>query len=243
MKKHLSVFGLFARSTIYKVLGVLALMCGIEIVLFAKKYSEAGAPEYVARLETYIDISAIDVCFAAAFVLITVILCLPGTEYRTKVSYTLQRLSVSESGVFFHQAGYNSLIYLLLWSVQLVVIYGISLYYDAVVPAAFANNQTTFLAFYRSSFMHTLLPLSDVLLWIRNFFLAAAMGSVSADFSYKQRRKKFGISAAVMVIYILLFFSRGIGDTFHCGVAIVLSCIVIGQMAYTVFHREESYDN
>ena len=50
MKKHLSVFGLYARSSIFKVIGILLLMCAVEIAFFhielqdtLKAYEIAGS--------------------------------------------------------------------------------------------------------------------------------------------------------------------------------------------------------
>lgn len=39
MKKYLSVFGLFAQSSIYKILGIILLMILAETGLFAYAYS------------------------------------------------------------------------------------------------------------------------------------------------------------------------------------------------------------
>lgn len=243
MKKHLSVFGLFARSSVYKVLGTMLAACAAQVALFIMKYSAEPDEIYVDRFESYIEKSHAYLLFCAALILITLLLCLPGTEYRSKVGYTLRRLSISERAVFLHQAAFNIIVYIVFWAVQVTLVFALSIYYNATVPAKFVSNQSVFLAFYRSSFLHSLLPLSDILLWIRNILLFAALGFAAAVFTYNQRRKKFGVTAIALAVYILLFFSRGIGDISNCIITIIISALVIAHSIYTVSQKEDSYDS
>ena len=242
MKKHLSVFGLFARSSVYKVLGILGLMCLSEISIFALKFSREPLAEYVGRFEHYINISHLTICLGIAFVLITIILCLPGTEYGSKVGYTIRRLRLSERAVFYYQAVFNLVMYILLWAVQIGLLYGLSLWYTAAVPTKFTNNQAIFLAFYRDNFLHTILPLSEVMLWIRNFLLIIALGFASAEFPYIQRRKGYGILIALVVIFVLIFFITDIGMVKNIIFSIVLFIIVVCKTLYNIYHKEDFYD-
>lgn len=242
MKKHLSVFGLFARSSIYRVLGILGLMCVAEIGLFTLKFAGEASAEYVGRFEHYIGISRIELCLGIAFVLITASLCLTGTEFGSRVGYTIRRLQISERAVFYHQAIFNSVVYILLWAVQIGLLYGLSAWYTATVPSEFANNQSIFLAFYRDSFLHTLLPLSEVMLWIRNLLLVITLGFASAEFPFIQRRKRYSTFIVPVVIYLLLFFICGVGAVENIVFSILLFVIVVSKALYDIYHKEESYD-
>lgn len=242
MKKHLSLFGLFARSSIYKVLSILGLMCVAEIVLFASKFAGEASAEYVGRFEHYVGVSRLEIIFGLTFVLITVILCLPGTEFGSKVGYTIRRLQINERAIFFHQAIFNSVVYILLWSVQIVLLYGFSIWYSSTVPPQFANNQSIFLAFYRDSFLHTVLPLSEVMLWIRNLLLVIALGFASAEFPFIQRRKKYSTFIVPVAIYTLLFFACDVGAVENIAFSILLFVIVVSKSLYDIYHKEESYD-
>lgn len=242
MKKHLSVFGLFARSSIYKVLGILGLMCIAEVGLFAFLFAGELSADPIGRFEHYVGISHMDLCFAAAFLLITFVLCLPGTEFGAKVGYTIRRLSVSERAVFYHQAAFNAVAYILLWAVQVGLLYGFGLWYTASAPADTVNHHSVFLAFYRDDFMHTVLPLSEGMLWIRNFLLILSLGLASAEFPYIQRRKKYSAEIAVVAIYMLLFFVTGIGITENIVIAIGLFVTVTAKALYDLYHKEDSYD-
>ena len=242
MKKYLSVFGLFAQSSIYKTLGIILLMILAETGLFAYAFVPDLSSESVSRFEHYIGLSRIDLCLAAAFILITVVLCLPGTEFGSKVGYTLRRLSVSEKAVFFCQVIFNTISYLILWAVQVGILFAFSLWYTMKTPIEFVNNQSIFLAFYRSEFLHTILPLSEVMLWIRNILLVISLGFASAEFPYIQRRRKHSPFIVPLSIFMLLFFITGIGVVENIVASIFLFVIVVCKSLYDIYHKEESYD-
>lgn len=242
MKKHLSVFGLFARSSIYKVIGILAFLLIAEVGLFGVALARDLSEDYTARFEHFVEISHVDLCLGVAFILITVVLCLPGTEFGSKVGYTIQRLSVSERTVFYYQAVFNTLTYILLWAFQIGVLYALGLWYCISVPADAINNQSVFLAFYRNDFMHTILPLSEVMLWIRNFLLIISLSVASAEFPYIQRRKKHSTFIVPIAIFILLFFVTGIGNVENITASIIIFIIVVCKTLYDIYHKEDSYD-
>lgn len=249
MKKHFSVFGLFARSSVYKVLLILITMCAVECALFMGKLhrsidvAEALDVYSSVRLETLIDNSGIKWCFAIAFVFITVILCRAGTEYHSKCGYTLNRLSIGPRYVFLYQAAYNLLIYLLLWATQAALTLALCYYYVMKSPIEIVGNQTVFLAFYRNNFLHSLIPLSEVFPWIRNDILVLSLSIAAALFPYNQRRKKFSFSILALSFYAVVFFSQEIGFGARTLSMILVGAMIIGEMLYTLFIQEENYDS
>ncbi len=244
MKKHLSVFGLFARSSIYKVLLILLAMCAVEVAFFHFELQDAlEAYEVVgsgmASLERLFARAATNVYFRVALVLISIVICLPGCEFKSNTSYTLRRLSVSERATFFHQAAYNTLVYVMLIAVQLVVAFGLSQYYVATVPAECISNQTITLAFYRNDFLHSLLPLEDVGLWIRNGLLILSFGLAAAEYPYRQRRHKFSATAMALGIYTIVYFDQSIGQLGHVITTSTIVLMIIGEVIYSLTRKDE----
>ena len=247
MKKYTSVFGLFARSSIYKILLIIAAMATVQTSLFLTAFNkqmtayESGVG--LPALEQVLDYSDFYLIFIVGFVAISVLLCLTGTSFSSKTGYTLDRLSVSERAVFFCQAIYNLLVFIILWTAELALCFGLSIYFIKNAPAEAVSNQTIFLAFYRDSFLHTLLPLSEVLLWIRNIFLLIALTIATAEYPYKQRRKKLGLSAMAMIIFTVVFFKAGaIADTFNSFLVIVVAVINVIEMCYNFFSEDNGYE-
>ncbi len=234
MKKHLSVLMLIAGSTIYKVLGLLAFMAAAEGALFTLTLRgsltayEAGLG--MTAIETVFLRSRVSLVFAVCFLLLMVLLCTTGCEYGSRQGYTLRRLSVPEQSVFLWQALFNSFCLLLLWAAQLAVALALCRLYAVRAPSGLVSGQTVFLAFYRSSFLHSLIPLSEVSRWARNIFLVLSLGAASANFSYRQRRGKIGAGAIAMASITLVFFSRDIGSMSSD----------IGILLLTAVHTEET---
>jgi hypothetical protein len=235
MKKHLSILGLFARQSLLPVLGILLLMCGMQAISFhfslrdALVAYQADVGGGFPQLEVLLPHAAVYAYFALGFILITALLCLNGCQFRTKSGYTWRRLSVSEHTVFLWQWLYNMLIYLLLWLVQTVFTFALCRYYLTAAPEAVLGTQTLFLAFWRSEYLHALLPLADVTLWVRNGLLLISLGLAAAIFPYKQRRGRYSGSAIALIPYTLITFERGIGEWSHVGLALTVTALVLGE--------------
>lgn len=244
MKKHLSVFGLFARSSFFKVLLILLAMCAVEITFFhfelqdaLEAYAAVGSG--MPSLERMFMRAATNVYFKVALVLISIAVCLPGCKFKSNTSYTLRRLSISESAAFFHQAAYNALIYIMLIAVHLVTVFGLSQYYLSAAPEECISNQTMFLAFYRNDFLHSLLPLEDIGLWIRNGLLVVSFGLATADYPYRQRRHKFSSTALALVVYTICRFDQSIGQLGHVVTTAIIALMLIVATVYTLTRTDE----
>ena len=217
MKKHSSVFMLMARSTIYRVLGLLILMAVAEAGLFWLRLQQ-GAIDGNFSLEAIISESRLSWACAAFFLFVNVILS--WGSYTISDTYTAARLSVSGKAVYLWQCIYNTLCYLLFWMVQILIGIGLCRVYEAMAPAEFVSNQTVFLAFYRSNFLHSFLPFEDTWVWIRNILLVVALGICSSRIPGKNR--KIGIGSCFLIAATGVFFVQGIGEA----VALIIAAIV-----------------
>ena len=217
MKKHSSVFMLMARSTIYRVMGLLILMAVAEGGLFWLRLQQ-GAIDGNFSLEAIISESRLSWACAAFFLFVNVILS--WGSYTISDAYTAARLSVSGKAVYLWQCIYNSLCYLLFWMVQILIGIGLCLVYEAMAPAEFVSNQTVFLAFYRSNFLHSFLPFEDTWVWVRNILLVVALGICSSRVPGKNR--KIGIGSCFLIAATGVFFVQGIGEA----VALIITAIV-----------------
>ena len=255
MKKHISVFGFYARSSIYKVLLVLLLMALAETTAFLFQFQGElenyyalleqvthGNAEvaYLARPEQLLGNGYVSAVFAVAVMAVSVTLCLPGCEFGAKTSYTLKRLQVSERACFFWQVLCSLMLYLLVYAVQIAVIFGLAKYYINHVPANLVGNQSVFLMFYRSEFLHSLLPLADIRIWVRNLFLLFGLAFAAAGFSYQQRRKKKPMALWLMLVCSWFFFSQEIAGFSNVMFLSLTSLMVITKLLFNVLPEEET---
>lgn len=239
MNKHLSVLALAARQTVGKVLTLLAAMAAAETALFAWAMSRGLTRAIMddeicpAPVEDLFDFGKIGWAYRIALALLFTLLLLSGTELRGgKKSYTLQRLRISEEAAVLWEGGYNTLCFLLLWAVQAALALGFCLWYAGTLDPAYVSGQSAFLAFYRSGFLHGLLPLADLSRWVRAFACFLALGLTTAMFGYYQRNGSKGVAAFVVLVLTLGAYATSPGET---GVDAVFTLVALCPVAWESF--------
>ncbi|MBQ8518056.1 MAG: hypothetical protein IJ455_00430 [Agathobacter sp.] len=229
MKRYISVFEMITRSSIYKVLLILVGMVSAEAISFYstfQKYSET-----TRNVEEYIQRSDYDLIFKIAYVLITIVIVLPGMNLGSTQSYTLQRLRIKEKRIFWLQALYNTMAYVLLWGAQLVtILVSVLVYRNNLPKGATWNNQSVFLLFYENDFMHSILPLEDSPGWWVLGFLIVGTALVAAEFTKQQRRGKFAFEILLLVVAMLISFPRDVGYEFtFLAISLCIVYIIMGM--------------
>ena len=99
----------------------------------------------------------------------------------------------------------NALCFACVWCVQLMASVGTAALHAA--DARYAEGaQGIFVDFYRSEFLHGLLPLADGYLWVRNGSFVLALGVLTAYMQLGLRRKNGGrrLTLAVLTGLLLL---------------------------------------
>jgi len=248
VRKHISVFGFFVKSSLFWVLLILLALGAAEVLLFEKELTAAleayeVVESYFTAPERLVSRSGVEMCFAAALIAVTVMLCLPGCAFRSQTGYTLRRLSISERAIFVHQGVYNTLVYLLLWAFQAVMALVLCGIYVERAPAEAVSVQTVFLAFYRNGLLHALVPLSEAALWVRNGLLVLTLGFAAAEVPFMQRRKKHSAVIIGMVLYTIGIFKRAIGEIPQMVSVVVVFLAVTGATLYTLFGRREEEES
>lgn len=236
MKRYVSVFEMIARSSIYKVLLVIATMVVAELVYFYLAFTSAQG----LIIEEYIDETFFGIAFKVAYTLITVLLILPGMNLGSRQSYTLKRLRIKEKNIYWLQAVYNFLAFVILWGVQLLVILGFVVFYQNHLPeGTVITNQTMFLAFYRVDFMHSILPLEDKTNWMMLFSIGAVTALAAAECTKLQRVGKFAFELCVMVATTWIVFPRELGYDFALWVIATCSVCVVMWIRWGLHRLEE----
>lgn len=233
MKKHSSVFMLMARSTIYRVLGLLIVMAVAEAGLFWLRLQQ-GPIDGNFSLEAVIGESRLALACAAIFLFVNAVLS--WGSHIISDTYTAARLSVSGKMVYLWQCVYNTLCYLLFWMVQILIGIGLCRMYEAMAPAEFVSNQTVFLAFYRSEFLHSFLPFEETWVWVRNILLIVALGISSSRYPGKSR--KIGIGSLFLFSAIGVFFVQEIGDTASVVVLIIAAVLCAVPSVLKALNKE-----
>lgn len=251
MKKYLSVFAMLARGSIWRVLLLLCLMaagqCGRflhrlqnELILYESHVQQfAEEAEELTRLEQFFDFTTVSGTFAAAFLLVCIVLCLPGCGWGTVCGYTVRRLRISERAVFVMQALYNAMVFVILWAAEVLICLLLCHAYVTSADPSLVSHQTVGLAFYRNNFLHSLLPMADITVWFRNVIMLAVLSLAAASFPYKQRRGKFAADIVSYALLTVIFFTRTVGDGFNSFVTVFFGLCIAAEVIWRVFANEE----
>lgn len=179
---HFTLFLLLLRQSIWKVLWILVCLAGVQLGLFLLLAPESRVYSLAFTLETVQ--SALLLPLALAWTLLWAVLLL-GARHG---AYTLDRLIPSPRAVLLWQGLCNTLLCLLFWATEALVLVLLCQLYLA--QGGYAGPQTLYLATWQNSLFHTLLPLGEPLRWLRDLCLCLGMGLTAACGSCQLRRGK-----------------------------------------------------
>lgn len=238
MKKHISVFSLIMRESIYRIFFTWLLSAGVQITVFLLALKNLKE-EYIPTLTQVFDNSYITVLFFITVIAVAVLLCKTGMQFNSKTGYTLRRLLISEKAVFGWQCIYNIIILMLTWLFEVVLCFMLLKIGTNLLPEEFITNQSIYLAFYKTQFIQNLFAGRDIARIVRNILTVISLGVSFSAFSYQWRRGKKWLVAplatAVLLFYIMNISELGydIASIFAMLIALVTSLItVIGGEKY-----------
>ncbi len=244
MKKYISVFGFLGRISFYKILACFVLLSVSQLSYYyislknnLQLYSQNGKLPILEETFT-------------AFYAITFFICLflvcrfiiSPQNHSEKTAYTVKRLRITEKKFFYIQTVYNALIIFILFALQAVLLFVMCKYYISTVPDRFISEQSLFLAFYRVDFLHSILPLEDTFLSVRNAFIIVGLAFASASFSFKGRHGKFGYSIIVFFIILCMMFICSIGDISN-NITLHLAAFIVTVRALMTVHGDKEEED
>jgi len=234
MREHVSIFMLMVRRSFWRIFALIAVLAAAQAGLFYLFVQKAIAAD-IRSLEYVVESSRISWVFAACFLLVTALLTFGSHEISG--TYTARRLCLSPHWVYVWQSVYNVLCYLLLWLMEILLVIVLCYWYTTLMPAEAVSVNTVFLAFYRSGFLHSLLPFEESVFWAQNIIMVLALGICAAR--HPKRNEKTSRMQLGMLFTVLAFFGRDLGDFISCIFAIGLSLTMAGYAIYQLFGEED----
>lgn len=235
MNRYLSTVGLYARSSLYKILLitlVTALLAGFLVYRYPTPqeitkyyYDFDGNPVPYTYNTPYLDdvigFSRAPVVCAVGFTAIVAVMCLTGCGYGVKTDYTVRRLRVREKTACLLWAGYHAALLLFFWAVLALTLYGVMLHSQGKVPEWYGQvgSQTMMMLCYTDTFLHHLMPLQDPAMWGLSISSVLAVSFTTVLFSYRQRHGSFSP-------LVLLALGGTIGS-FFCGLMLSAAYLLL----------------
>lgn len=224
MKKYLSVFELFVRTKLYKVLAIAACMAAVQI----------GAFRYYPLMEQQAflygngsEILFLSISFGIAFFL-AAFSSISFPSKKVKSSYTLMRLQIPEWAALLLDCLAASLMALIIWLTEILVVWYLAGSYQNS-PGYMQGPQGIAIAFYRIGFLHSLVPMADKGLWIRNLLLVLSFGIACGVCSQDSRKGGKGSGVCFLaVMYIIFGFSKLPGElSLYSFLAIFMAAVML----------------
>ena len=211
MRKYLSVFGLAARSSLWKALavtGLTAILAGLMLYFLPRQelqpYTDQwGETEVIVGSYTFSEAvknSCAAIALAVGFVILCAVLAGVGWGKGAKTGYTARRLRVQKNTVCLLWTAYYFMVLLLYWAVSAgVMLLALALRVKNATGGEL-DSLSMVLACYNAPLLHHLLPVGDAFAWCGNILglLACAVGC--ADVAQKKwRGQTGGIALAIAV--------------------------------------------
>ena len=237
MKKYLSVFSLIAQNSIYRIFGILLLLAAADGVLaWYWLYVEHYGLSNLFRNGN----GGFGLVLAIVFAMVALVQIRRGDIYSGPQGYTMMRLAISEKAVVLLQIVYNMLVWLILWGMQVLIIFLIF-----KIDSRFGENagdplagQQIYLLFYISPLLHSLLPMEETAAWIANVLIIIELSVAGAYWTILRREKKSTGEIFIGYFSVLLLFRRELGS--------VSNLIIIGGFSililidcYKLFFRKK----
>lgn len=241
MKKHLSVFYLTARESIYRIFFLVIAAFIIQSVLFIFFVDIVSGFTPPSITEVF-NTSKIYIVFYALITVIAILLCKTGMQFNSVSGYTLRRLRVRERTVFFWQCFYNFLILFTVVLSEVVLCFSLSEFAADNLPEKFITNQSVYIAFYKTEFIQNLFAGRDILRIIRNIIGVISFSVNCAAFSFLFRRGKKWVGAVIMIpVFIMMTgFNEAGMDNITLDVSIIsVSVILTFAAVVSVVQRSE----
>lgn len=200
MKRKLSVFSMIAGHSLGRVFGILLL----QILLNGLFFYDCLVTESWDFLDLVLNSSDALGIFSIGLVLMTLLLGFVLRDKGGRQNCFLHRLSVSPRRICLEHGLYNSLCFLLLFSVEALCLLGGVFWHSLLKPEAY-NHQSIMLGCYNFSLLHTFFPLADWLGWVVLGVLILGLGFSTAAMSAANRRGKRSVLPFLMLGTVLLY--------------------------------------
>lgn len=204
MKKSLSVFSLAAATSFWRILAILAALAATQLLTAYWMLCNLYAPP----LENILDLPVYRFSPAVAITLATLVLLTSHGGSRSRVNYTMARLSISSRSLLLVHMVYCMGIYLLFWLFQVSMVMATAALFRFLAPPESFSVQLELLTCYRSVYLHPLLPLADWPFWITTPLIYFGLGANTAIGMVRSWEGKVYVPAVVFAVSTALYAAK-----------------------------------
>ena len=242
MKPYLTALTPAARLTVWKALAIALAVAGLSAWRFTAAFPQLIGAGDGSGLRELVQTAGFHQIFGAGLVALCGVLALPGTERGAKTGYTLRRLPVEERVLTTLWGVQNTLVLLFYWASQIAVFLALAGWYLQSAPADTVTRQTLVLACYQTEFLHSLLPMADWPVLVRNVLGCAMLGMSAAAVPLHWRYGRKAFSALPLALASALAFPVPLDSLIATllQLAIVLAALLLTLYGIWRWHVDET---
>ena len=205
MKKHMSVFSLAAATSFWRILMLLVALAAIQILsAWIMVKNRIGS----LALEEILDLPVYRFSPAVAVTLATLVLLVGYGGARSRVHYTMARLSLTPRSLLRIHVVYCTGVYLLFWLFQVTVVMATMVLYHSIMDPSEISPQLALLTCYRSVYLHPLLPLADWPFWVTTPLICLGLGVNTAIGMMRSWEGKIYLPPVVFSLLTALYAAK-----------------------------------
>ncbi|NLM07251.1 MAG: hypothetical protein GX219_10120 [Tissierellia bacterium] len=205
-----SIFGIFARSSIYKILTLFLGLVIADVLLYIIGLQGWFRDYNIGLNEHFPTWMLMALVFFIVYLMTVFILARVTSNKREKNAFTLQRLSSSEREIFIVQTFYNIVVFTILWAVQLAVLLALALYHKSNLPVEINSGITIFGMFHFNRFLNLIFPLSNYIQYLLKILLIIWTSLIISAYSYRERGERANYSLVVYLGIITYFYGSNL---------------------------------
>lgn len=224
--KYFAGFQLAALHTLPALPGICLVQGVSQLGLFYwMLHQGGGTTSFIVLIEN----SWWDIIFCVALLGMLCASILKGLG-KGNSGYLARRLALKDSQLGLLWSGNVFLCLVIVWGWEVVLLLCAHLLFQLGIPADYWSHQSFFIDCYRSDFLHLVLPMGDVVLWIRNLVILVSLSLTSGYAVVKHWRgeqSKLWGCAVVFCGWTLRSWESGMDVV--CGIvfAIIGLCAVV----------------
>ncbi len=231
-QKYMAAFQLASLHTLPWLLALCVALAALQLGAFWWALSTYQGATFIVLLEA----GLLNHLFRGGLALVCA-LALVGCHGKSNPGYTLRRLGLPSSHMGLAWSVNVALCFVIVWGVEIVILLGCKALFQAQTNPAFWSQQSFFIDCYRSGFLHAVLPMGDVAVWVRNVFSVVAMSLASGSAfvnTWRGAQPKLALFTTVMLY--LSFETLGTAmDYFMIG---LYAIVIFGALTW-LFNSEE----
>lgn len=172
-KKYFAGFQLAALHTLRPLILICLVLAVLQLGGFCFYFFTGdGATPFVDLFHHY----GMHMPFRMAIVAM-MIFAMTALFTKNATGYLMRRLALSDSRLGLLWSLNSLLCFLILWCFEIILLLLCNFIFQTNTDPAYWSHQSFFVACYNSDFLHAILPMGDVTIWVRNLimFLALAL--------------------------------------------------------------------